>query len=282
MRARTALLSAAALLLIAAADPDPRLEAEHTVKAGETLSGIAARADVPRLLIIEANGLAEPFRLRTGQVLVIPRRRSHTVAADETGFAIAMDYGVPWSAIAAASGIDAKKPLKPGQKLVIPTLAKAVPAVPAPPPAADTPPVATPAPVALSDKPPARLDWPLSGKIRRDFIARKGKAAYHDGVDIVADKGTAVRASAAGTVIFAGEGPSEYGKTVIVHHGGRWTTTYSYLDKITVKDGERVKAGERVGKVGMTGLAKEPQLHYELRRNRIALDPVKYLPAADD
>jgi murein DD-endopeptidase MepM/ murein hydrolase activator NlpD len=84
----------------------------------------------------------------------------------------------------------------------------------------------------------------------------------------------------AGKVIFAGQGPKEYGLTVIVYHSGRWTTTYGFLDKITVKEGEKVKAGERVGKLGTTGLARDPALHFEIRRNRVALDPVKYLPEA--
>lgn len=277
MPARPALLIAGALLLLAAAEPDPRTETEHVVKPGETLSGIASRAEVPRLLIIEANGLAEPYKLKAGQKLIIPRRRSHEVAEGETGFGIAMDYGVPWSAIAAASGIDPKKSIKPGQKLVIPTMTRL--ADTARPAEAQAP---RPAALPLAERPPEKLRWPLTGKIRRGFVERKGKGAFHDGLDILAKEGAAVRSSAKGTVIFAGEGPSDYGLTVIVHHGGRWTTTYANLGKITVKDGEKIKAGERVGKVGMSGIAKEPQVHYELRRNRTPLDPVGYLPDPDD
>jgi len=65
---------------------------------------------------------------------------------------------------------------------------------------------------------------------------------------------------------------------VILFHGGRWTTTYSFLSRVTVKEGDKVRAGERIGLVGDTGLAKEPQLHFEIRRNRVPLDPAKYLP----
>jgi len=195
---------------------------------------------------------------------------------------------VAWSAIAAANGIDPKKPVKAGQKLVIPTITRAPPppavaASPAPgasPKMAPDPGPAPGAPKTLA-QPPARFAWPVKGEIRRDFVARGGSKAFHDGIDIKADKGTAARAAAAGTVIYAAQGPKEYGLTVIIHHGGRWTTTYSFLDKITVKDGDKVKAGERVGLVGETGLATEPQLHFEVRRNRVALDPVKYLPKAD-
>lgn len=280
--------------VLAQAD-DPKTATEWTVKPGETLGGIANRAEVPRLLIIEANGLKPPYILRAGQKLVIPRRRSHTVTDGETGLGVALDYGVPWSAIAAANGLDPKAPLKAGQKLVIPTLTKAPPpsaAAPALAPAPVPSPVSTatpapdpgPAPGApkTTAEPPARFAWPVRGEIRRAFAARGGNKPFHDGIDIAAPRGTAARAAAAGTVIYAAQGPKEYGLTVIIHHGGRWTTTYSFLDRITVRDGDRVKAGERVGLVGQTGLATSPQLHFEVRRNRVALDPVKYLPKTAD
>ena len=267
---RAAALLLAGLLLVAASDP--RTETEHVVASGETLSGIANRAEVPRVLIVEANGLTAPYTLRAGQKLIIPRRRSHTVAAGETGFGLAMEYGVPWRQIAQASGLDPKAPVRPGQTLVIPTIARAPAPAPAPTPAT----TAAPSPVVAT----TAYRWPVTGRVRRPFAPRGGKAVFHDGIDILADEGTAVRASAAGTVIFAGDGPKEYGKTVILHHGNRWTTTYSFLSRITVKDGERVRAGERIGLVGQTGLAAEPQLHFEIRRERAALDPQRYLPAS--
>lgn len=310
MRRAAALLAAAALLLTGAGEPDPRTATEVVVKPGETLGGIASRTQVPRVLIIEANALKPPYAVKAGQKLVIPRRRTHTVKAGETGFSIAMDYGVAWSGIAAANGLNSKEAVKPGQKLVIPTLIKALSEASALPAGADktqkaatdkarandaaaaksvpgkTPPGKTgsgkalPAPAIDVDDadPPVSFAWPLSGKVRREFAARGGKGAFHDGIDVLAAKGAPVRASAAGTVIFAGDGPMEYGKTVILHHGKRWTTVYSYLDKITVKLGDKVKAGERIGLNGQSGLAGDPQMHFEVRHNRGALNPMRYLP----
>ena len=268
-----AVLSAAPL---AAQDADLKTETEHRVKPGETLGGIAARAEVPRILIIEANGLKEPFILRAGQRLIIPRRRSHEVKPGDTGFGIALEYGVPWGVIAVANGLDPKASLRTGQKLAIPTVSKAT--IVASPTTTPSPP-ATPSPGAppAADAPPVELAWPVQGAIRRGFAPR-GKANYHDGIDITAEEGTAVRASAAGRVIYAEAGPREYGNTVIVHHGGRWTTTYAFLSRITVRNGDRVKAGERVGLVGHSGIARADQLHFEVRHNRAALDPVAVLP----
>ena len=267
-----ALLAAAIAMFcaapLAAKDPDPKAETEHVVKSGETLGGIAARAEVPRILIIEANGLKQPFTVRSGQRLIIPRRRSHVVKPGETGFGIAIEYGVPWGVIAVANGFDAKAPLRTGQKLAIPTVSK-TPAPAAPVASAS----ASPDPVSSAPQ----LNWPVQGPIRRGFAPRS-KRSYHDGIDITAEEGTAVRASAAGRVIYAEAGPSEYGNTVIVHHGERWTTTYAQLSRITVKNGERVKVGERIGLIGHSGISRDDGLHFEIRHNREALDPVAMLP----
>ena len=263
---------AAAPVLAETPKADPKTEAVHVVQSGETLGGIASRAEVPRVLIIEANGLKAPYALRAGQKLIIPRRRSHTVKDGETGFDVAMIYGVPWSAIAAANGIKLDARLKAGQKLSIPTVSVK--------PVVAQPSISTDPQAGLPDTAAPAFAWPLQGKVRRGFVAAATAGSGHDGIDILAPKGTAVRAAAAGKVIFAGQGPDEYGLTVIIWHSGRWTTTYSYLDKITVKVGDTVKAGERIGLVGQTGLAEEPQLHFEVRRNKLPQDPARYLPKA--
>lgn len=252
---------------------DPKSETTHVVKAGETLGGIASRAEVPRVLIIEANGLKAPYALKAGQKLVIPRRRTHVVKAGETGFQIAMDYGVPWTAIAAANAMKPGDEVKVGQKLAIPTVSAKAVASPSPSPL----PSPSASPAAMVDTPAPKFAWPLSGKVRRPFLAAGVKDGPHEGIDVLSPEGTAVRAAAAGQVIFAGQGPEDYGMTVIVFHGGRWTTTYSFLSKVTVKEGDTVKAGERVGLVGETGMATEPQLHFEVRKNKVPLDPAKYL-----
>ena len=261
---------AAAPVLAETPKADPKTEAVHVVQSGETLGGIASRAEVPRVLIIEANGLKAPYSLRAGQKLIIPRRRSHTVKDGETGFDVAMIYGVPWSAIAAANSIKPDARLKAGQKLSIPTVSVK--------PVVAQPSISTDPQAGLPDTAAPAFAWPLQGKVRRGFVAAATAGSGHDGIDILAPKGTAVRAAAAGKVIFAGQGPDEYGLTVIIWHSGRWTTTYSYLDKITVKVGDPVKAGERIGLVGQTGMAEEPQLHFEVRRNKLPQDPARYLP----
>lgn len=256
------LLSGLALLLAAgsaATAAPPEEETEHVVEPGETLMGIANRARVPRVLIAEANRLKPPYALRAGQKLMIPRTRRHTVKRGETGFTIAYNYAVPWTAIATANGQNADAPIRPGQVLLIPTV------------------IGSPARAEPEAAAAPRFAWPLSGPIRRGFSARGG-SDYHDGLDIRAAAGTAVRAVEAGKVIFAGDEPRQFGKLVVVDHGDGWHSAYAFLSRITVKDGDDVRKGERVGLVGSTGLAKGEELHFEIRRDNRPVDPLPRLP----
>ena len=265
------LLAGLAPLLLAAAEPalPPNQASEHVVKPGETLGGIAQRAEVPRVLIIEANRLTSPYALRAGQKLVIPRTRRHTVGRGDTRFTIAYLYGVPWADIAVANGLAADAELRPGQTLLIPSVIAPQPAAPS----ATEP--ATPGATA------ARFAWPLAGPVRRGFASRASSGNYHEGLDIRVPAGTAVRASAAGKVLFAGEEPRQFGKLIVVEHDGGWQSAYAFLSRITVKEGDTVSQGERVGLSGQTGMARGPELHFELRRNNRPVDPAEHMPRRD-
>ncbi len=249
---RAALLLLAAPLLLAAYDP--ATETEHTVKEGETLTGIADRARVPVAVIAAANGIPEPYTVQKGEVLTIPRQRSHTVKDGETGFGIALQYGVPFENIAVANGLDAKGTVKSGQKLIIPAV--------------------------IEPKRVARRTIPAQPFFRRphDGKVLEGFGKGHDGIDIDVRVGDMVRASASGTVIFAAEEKTRFGRQVLIDHGNGWQTSYGHLSRITVKKGDVVKAGERIGLAGDAGKATRPELHFEIRRDGKDIDPASKLP----
>lgn len=275
---RATLLASLAVILMAAGEPlPPEQETEHLVKPGETLGGVAVRAKVPRVLIIEANGLAPPYHLRTGQTLKIPRTRHHRVIRGETDFTIAYTYGVAWREIAVANGLEPGKPPKPGQNLLIPTvLPHSRPQAPSQA-VAQSSSVASPATTATAP----RFAWPLAtSSIRRGFTPR-GKANFHDGLDMPVPVGNAVRASAAGKVIFAGHEPRQFGYLVVIEHDVGWQSAYAFLSRITVKEGEEVNQGERIGLSGRTGMARGPELHFEIRQDNRAVDPLERLPKRD-
>ena len=290
---------------VAAAVP-PTAEIEHVVRPGETLGGIAARAHVPRVLIIEANHIAAPYAVRTGQHLVLPRTRHHVVAPGETGFDIAYRYGVPYEQIAVANGISIDDPLHVGQSLLIPSV---LPGHAAPAAAAgalgsaghhgahasdgahasggdegtgdDVGPLVQGKAHADAGTPAAASDsfaWPVAGRMVRGFGAA-GTPQHHNGIDIAASPGTAVRAAAAGQVIFAGNEPVSFGNLVVVDHGNGWQTAYGFLDRITVEKGETVRPHERIGTLGHSGKAHGDELHFEIRKANSPVDPMTRLPA---
>jgi len=96
----------------------------------------------------------------------------------------------------------------------------------------------------------------------------------HNGVDFGAPVGTPVRAVAEGRVVFAGT-RGGHGKYVKLDHDGPWETSYSHLSRIRVSNGAKVRQGQVVGDVGMTGLATGPHLHYEMWKQGRAVDPMK-------
>jgi len=121
----------------------------------------------------------------------------------------------------------------------------------------------------------AGLSWPIEGPVSSTFGPR-GKT-HHDGIDIAVPRGTAVHAAAAGVVIFTGD-LRGYGNTVILEHPSGLTTVYAHLASIAPATGARVRRGEAIGTVGESGRTTGPNLHFEVRRNRIARDPLAFLP----
>ncbi len=122
---------------------------------------------------------------------------------------------------------------------------------------------------------------PAPGKqVSSGFGVRKdpllGTPALHAGMDFRATTGSSVRASGEGTVVSAGWNGG-YGRMVEVDHGHGLTTRYAHLSKILVAEGDKVKAGDVVGRVGSTGRSTGPHLHYEVRRNGEPLNPLKFI-----
>lgn len=247
-------LPLAALVLIAAGDP--RTETEHVVEAGETLRGIANRAEVPLVVIAEANGLSPPYTLRAGQKLVIPRQRTHVVKAGETGFGIAYQYGVPFAQIALANNLDDKGIVRTGQRLIIPAV------------------MPERAPMPASNQP--YFSRPHDGAVLLGW-RRRPDGGGHEGIDFAVTQGDMVRAAAGGTVLVADENDERFGRLVVIDHGNGWVSRYGHLARITVAKGETVTAGERIGLGGQAGKAERPELHFEIRRGGRPVDPAPLL-----
>lgn len=123
---------------------------------------------------------------------------------------------------------------------------------------------------------PIRFARVSSGFTNKRWHPVLQKWRSHKGVDYAAPIGTPVKATGDGKVVFRGT-KGGYGKTVILEHAGKYTTLYAHLSKYSAraKSGQRVKQGQVIGYVGMTGLATGPHLHYEFRVDGVHRDPLR-------
>ena len=240
----------------------------YKVRAGDTLSRIANSFELSATTLYWANStnVSDPQLVKIGQILKIPPM---------DGLAIAVEAGATIKSIADKYGIDAQEladannlsdpALVPGQLLLVP--------------GAETPPLPVKEAPGTVPNWLGKLTWPAVGHhtITQRFGCtgwygepRWGRCAhYHDGLDIGGPTGVPIVAAAAGTVIYAGwrkrgtDGAAG-GIVVWISHGGTLYTTYNHLSAATVKIGQHVSAGQRIGSIGATGAAVGSHLHFEV------------------
>ncbi len=197
----------------------------------------------------------------------------HRVKAGETLFRISKAYGVSVAELTRANRISDPSRIEVGDELVIPGADNSVPVD-----------LVAPKSVSLRGTPqrPApsgnlALQWPVRrGQVSSHFGTRDGNV--HDGVDITAPVGTPIFAAAAGEVIYA-DTLRGYGNVVIVRHPSGFATVYAHNDKNLVRAGQPVTRGEQIATLGDSGRTTGANLHFEVRQDNIARDPLPYLPA---
>jgi murein DD-endopeptidase MepM/ murein hydrolase activator NlpD len=107
-----------------------------------------------------------------------------------------------------------------------------------------------------------------------------GQQSMHEGIDFPAESGTPIVAAASGTVVFADWHPA-YGKMLEIDHGNGLVSRYAHTSSLTVKEGDLVVRGQRVGTVGSTGRSTGPHLHFEVRLNGVPQNPARFLQASN-
>lgn len=120
------------------------------------------------------------------------------------------------------------------------------------------------------------MRWPVQGRVINAFGSNDG-GRPNDGIDISVPQGTPVKAAENGVVIYAGDGLKELGKTILVRHADGLVTVYGHVSKLDVKRGDDIKRGQQIASSGMSGAAKQPQLHFEVRKNSKPVNPAGYL-----
>lgn len=209
---------------------------------------------------------------------VNPKAKFHIVARDETLFSIAWMYGHDYQEVARWNGIDEPYNIHAGQRLTLRPTAPPSPAATARSadrhPGARKPQRSSSRPSANESRAVTRWVWPAQGKLVRRFSQDD---AGKKGIAISGRTRQSIVASAAGKVVYRGSGLLRYGKLIIIKHNGTYLSAYAHNSRLLVKEGEIVKAGQKIAEMGHTGTDRT-MLHFEIRRNGKPVDPLRYLP----
>ncbi len=189
----------------------------------------------------------------------------YTVEPGDTLGAIAGTHAVPLEDLVEINGLVDPDRLEVGQVLFLYGVDEAVRRLP--PAEAPSEGVAAP-----------RFRWPVVvGTLSSGFGPRGGRP--HKGVDIAAPPGTPIFAAAAGKVVYSDDKQRGYGNLVILRHAGGYVTVYAHNRRNLVDVGDQVRQGSRIAEVGSTGRSTGPHLHFEIRVEGKAIDPLIHLPA---
>jgi murein DD-endopeptidase MepM/ murein hydrolase activator NlpD len=196
----------------------------------------------------------------------------HVVGRGENLFRIGKAYGIDYRKLARENGIDDAGKIEVGERLFIPGATRHLP-------------VEIIAPVSVTERAPLpqevpagerRFHWPMDVGTLTSHFGPRGDS-FHDGIDIAAPEGTPVHAARDGRVIYSDQIPG-YGNIVIVEHEGGLSSVYAHNSRNEVSQGDFVRQGEAVSRVGRTGRTTGANLHFEIRSRNIARNPLFYLP----
>ncbi len=260
----------------------------YTVKKGDNLLRIGLEFGYDYKEIAAANNIAPPYNIKVGQVLNFTSLKSKPAAEAPPKTEPANEDGVVVSTIKTSPAVTETVKPEPGASpsAVTPVLSepkatrepysleamnrpvsKSVEAKPGDTKAAES----KPAEAKPVDDEAIDWSWPTQGKVIGNFNESTNK-----GIDIAGSTGQAINAAAAGKVIYTGSDLRGYGQLIIVKHNKTYLSVYAHNSKILVKEGQTVKAGQKIAEMGNTD-TNTVKLHFEIRRQGKSVDPAKYL-----
>ena len=191
----------------------------------------------------------------------------------DTLYSIAFRYGLDYKRLAAANDIPRPYTIFAGQRLLLEE-ATAIRAQASAEPRSQTAVVKRKSPVTTSDKAVAAGSWrwPATGRVVRRFDGQLQK-----GIDLAGNRGAPVVATAAGSIVYAGSGIAGYGLMLIVRHNDEYLSAYGHNERLLVREGDRVTAGQTIAELGSSG-TDSVKLHFEIRRRGKPIDPLDLLP----
>ena len=250
-----------------------------TVASGDTLFSLGRKYGLSPYAIADANGLPHNAQLVLGQKVRIPAGGEAAPAVAAAKPATAKTTTATNGTLPPATGeegtgeaVAANTPPAAATPEPIPGSDQSAAATTTPPAASTGQQVAEGAPIAGAPG----MRWPVRGKIISGF-GPKANGLKNEGINIAVPEGTSIRAAADGVVAYSGNELKGYGNLVLIRHEDGYVTAYAHGSELFVKRGDTVKRGDVIAKAGQTGSVSSPQLHFEVRKGAVALDPMKFL-----
>ena len=218
----------------------------HTVSRNDTLYSIAWRYGVDTRTLASLNNLPPPYTIHVGQKINLSNENTSGSTHAST--------------VASSPDVEV---------IAVPDDANTVTEVVKP----DVEPVVKRNPVAATQS-NGRWMWPTNGRIISDFSSTD---PLRKGIDLAGQLGEPVVAADSGSVVYAGSGLAGYGELVIIKHNEQFLSAYGHNSKLLIKEGDAVKAGQKIAEVGSSGTDSN-KLHFEIRKDGKPVDPLSYLP----
>lgn len=229
----------------------------YTVQPGDTLWSISRQCQVDLNKLAAANDIRGNLII-PGQVLVLSpgtRDRTHRVSRGETLWSLARHYQISVGQLMEINQINDPNVIRDGQNLIVSIGIGQVQPV-------------------MKQRPERIFSWPLTGRITSHYGTRGD--GFHHGLDIAGEMGDVIKAAHSGRVD-AVEWRPYYGRTVIIEHGDGYQTLYAHASEYLVEPGDFVETGQGIARVGSTGRSTGPHLHFEVRIDNKAVNPILYL-----
>ena len=260
----------------------------YEVRKGDNLYSISRKLNLSISSLIKLNKIAPPYKIFPKQTLILPKQSFHKVKKGETLYSISRRYKTDVYSISKLNNLKNINSINEGQALKIygdlkignknnisngnkanikknDSKKKSLKSV-----------KKTTLNFEQTLNKNSKFIWPVKGKL----ISKYGKSTdgfFNDGININSKLNQKVGASNDGVVIYSGNEIPGYGNLVLIKHSQNWITAYAHLGKVTIEKGDKVKKGEIIGLVGKTGNVRKPQLHFEIRKGKEAVNPLNYL-----
>jgi murein DD-endopeptidase MepM/ murein hydrolase activator NlpD len=237
----------------AAAPPAAAWQARHTIKAGDSLYGIARQHRVTLAELQRVNGITNPLRVKIGTTLLVPGTAAGPL---ESGPQAVQDPpATPKIINAERKVVAARSDQMSDAEAISPAGAAAL---------------------TSQELSSGRFRWPARGRIIAGF-GRRPDGTHNDGINLALPQGTDVHAAEAGKVAYAGNELKGYGNLILIRHDNGWVSAYAHNEQLLVKRDDTIRRGQVIAKAGKTGTVDQPQLHFELRQGSKPVDPLMHL-----